>query len=157
MLLFLAFLSNLLLYFLVISALLKLYLSLSFFNFSHSLMWCSPSTVITLHLGESPVWVWVVCVPIVWTAVMLLPKIRTIMQLVIWILPLTFVVAYLMDFLSWHLRDFVIPWLMVGSCVHISLCDLIDAPEDVLHGGPRFFFLGNPLSDGVVPESLNES
>ena len=33
---------------------------------------------------------------------------------------------------------------------------LIDALEDVLHGVPRFFFLGNPSSDVAVLESLDE-
>ena len=50
-----------------------------------------------------------------------------------------------MNFLSQHLRDQVVLWLMVGSHVHIGLCDSVDAPEDVLHGGPRFLFHGNPL------------
>ena len=77
---------------------------------------------------------------------MLLPKIRTIAQLVIQILPLTFIVAFLIDFLSQHLRDQVVSWLMVGSHACICLGYLINALKDILHRVPRFLFLSDPSS-----------
>ena len=67
------------------------------------------------------------------------------------------IAAYLMDFFNQHLRDQVVPWLMVGSCVCIGLCDSINVLEDVLHGILTFLFLCDPSSDVAVPESLDES
>ena len=153
---FLAFFSNLSLNFFMILAIVRLYLSLSFLNFSH-LSTVFTITVIVLHLDGNLVGVWMALVPIVLAIVVLFPKIRTIEQLVIWILSLTFVAVYLLNSLSWHLRNWVLPRLMVGLSSCLSLGYPIYAPVDILHGGPRFLFLNDSSSYVAVSDSLDES
>ena len=114
-------------------------------------------TVVTLHFGGSQVGVWTALVPIVWAAVILFPEIRTIVGLVIWILPLTFVVAYLMYSLSCRFRNQVISWLMVGLSMCISLGEPIDAPVNILLGSPWFLFLSESPPDVAIPEYSDES
>ena len=62
-----------------------------------------------------------------------------------------------MNTLSWHLRDWVIPWLLVGPGSHLILEYPINTAADIVHGIQKLLFLSDSPSDMAVPESLDDS